>query len=119
MAFVLGFWCIWMGEREPNILIEGLFFAIIAIIANGFIQWQVPEPDKVWALHWGLVWFWASLMMFVVDKFGANLGARLVVAIVAGGGYFWLERNGCVLAADWLGAQAQCVQQAVTASRFR
>ena len=90
MAFILGFWCLWMGEREPSVLLEGLFFAIIAIVANGFMQWQMPNTDTVWALQWGLVWAWASLMMFVVDTFGSNLGIRLVVALVAGGGAEWL-----------------------------
>jgi len=61
MAFVLGFWCLWMGEREPSVLLEGLFFAIIAIVGNGFMQWKVPDPDTVWALQWGLVWVWAAV----------------------------------------------------------
>ena len=108
MAFILGFWCLWMGEREPNVLLEGFFFTVVAIAANGFMQWQMPNADTVWALQWGLVWAWAALMMFVVD------------ALVAGGGYFWLEQNGCSLAAGWLGAQAECVQKAaVTASQFK
>ena len=120
MAFVLGFWCLWMGEREPSVLLEGLFFAIIAIVGNGFMQWKVPDPDTVWALQWGLVWVWAAVMMYLVDTFGTNLGVRLAVAVVAGGGYFWLEQNGCSLAAGWLGAQAECVQKAaVTASQFK
>ncbi|WP_231881776.1 diacylglyceryl transferase [Eikenella sp. NML99-0057] len=119
MAFILGFWCLWMGEREPSVLLEGLFFAIIAIVANGFMQWQMPNTDTVWALQWSLVWAWASLMMFVVDTFGSNLGIRLVVALVAGGGYFWLEQNGCSLAAGWLGAQAECVQHAAAASQLK
>ena len=119
MAFVLGFWCLWMGEREPNVLLEGFFFTVVAIAANGFMQWQMPNADTVWALQWGLVWAWAALIMFVVDTFGSNLGIRLVVALVAGGGYFWLEQNGCGLAAGWLGAEAKCVREAVTASQFR
>ena len=119
MAFILGFWCLWMGEREPNVLLEGFFFTVVAIAANGFMQWQMPNADTVWALQWGLVWAWAALMMFVVDRVGSNLGIRLVVAVVAGGGYFWLEQNGCGLAAGWLGAEAKCVQEAVTASQFR
>ena len=92
-----------MGEREPNVLLEGFFFTVVAIAANGFMQWQMPNADTVWALQWGLVWAWAALMMFVVDRFGSNLGIRLVVAAVAGGGYFWLEQNGCGLAAGLFG----------------
>ena len=74
MAFVLGFWCLWMGEREPSVLLEGLFFAIIAIVGNGFMQWKVPDPDTVWALQWGLVWVWAAVMMYLVD--GDSRGGR-------------------------------------------
>ena len=120
MAFILGFWCIWMGDREPNVPVEGFVFALVAIIANAFMTWKVPTPDSVWLLQWGIIWIWASLMMFLVDKFGENLGIRLVVALAAGGGYFWLEQNGCGLAAGWLGAQGHCVQEAAAkASDFR
>ena len=119
MAFILGFWCLWMGEREPSVLLEGFFFTVIAIAAIGFMLWQMPITDTVWAFLWGLVWALSELMMFVVDTFGSNLGIRLVVAAVAGGGYVWLEQNGCGLAAGWLGTEATCVQEAVTASQFR
>ncbi|MBH5328928.1 diacylglyceryl transferase [Eikenella sp. S3360] len=119
MAFVLGFWCIWMGEREPSVALEGLFFTIMAIVANSFMHWTMPEPDTVWALQWGLVWAWAILMMFLVDKFGENGLIRLVIALAAGGGYFWLERNGCGLAAGWLGTEAECVKSVANAAQFR
>ncbi|EGY52135.1 hypothetical protein [Neisseria shayeganii] len=106
-AFVLGFWCIWLGDREPKVLFEGLFFAILAIVINGFMNWQIPNPDTVWMVHWGVVAAWAALMLFLSDTFGGNLGLRLVIALVAGGGYFWLEQNGCGMAAGWLGESAQ------------
>lgn len=109
-AFVLGFWCLWMGDREPKPLLEGLFFAFLAIVINGFMKWQVPNPDTIWLIHWGVVAAWAAIMLFMADTFGSNLAFRLIISLVAAGGYFWLDQNGCGLAAGWVGGSAeQCI----------
>lgn len=105
-AFILGFWCIWMGDRQPAVLLEAFFFTLLAVIIKGFMDWSVPTPDGVWWTAWGLVMALAAVSFMLVDKFGGNLGARLAIAVAAGGIYFWLEQNGCRIAADWLGAEA-------------
>lgn len=109
-AFILGFWCIWMGEREPATLFEAMAFTILAIIIQGFMQWKVPTPDTVWMLSWGLVMALAATSFILIDRFGSNLGFRLAIALIAGGVYYWLETNGCNLSAEWLDASpARCL----------
>lgn len=105
-AFILGFWCIWMGEREPATLLEAFAFTVLAIIIDGFMNWKVPTPDSVWMVSWGMVMALAAVSFILIDRFGSNLVVRLAVALIAGGTYFYLEQNGCTIAAEWMDASA-------------
>lgn len=102
LAVILGFWCMWIGDREVRFLLEAFFFTLIAIVANGFMNWGLPEPTNEWMVQWGVIWAWAALMFFIVDKWGSNLAVKLFFGLVAGFGYFWLEKNGLAMAQGWL-----------------
>ncbi|PSJ80927.1 multidrug transporter MatE [Neisseria iguanae] len=89
-AFVLAFWLIWSANRDIYPLTESLWFTILAAIIRQLIAFAMPEIDGYWAALNGILWVYVAAVFMMVNRFSNGFMTTLVMAPIAGIGYFQL-----------------------------
>lgn len=91
MAFVLGFWCVWSANRDPNSLMEGLTITIVAIIARAFMEWSgVPDFNNVMLASWGVMWVFTVVVIELVGRYSLSMGVNLTISVLGAVGWYFL-----------------------------
>lgn len=93
MAFVIGFWCIWSANREPNSLLEGLSLTIIAIIAKALMEWSgIPELTPQLLTAWGVLFVFTVAVLEIITRYSVSMGVNMVIAVGGAVGWFFLAQ---------------------------
>lgn len=92
-AFILGFWLVWSSDRDIYPISESLWFIIIAVIVRQLMAFSMPDIDAHWAAFNSALWAYVALVFFIVNRFSTSFMATMLMAAVAGVGYFYLIEN--------------------------
>ena len=93
MAFVIGFWCIWSSNREPNSLLEGLTLTIIAIIDKATMEWSgMPNFTPQLLTTWGVLYVFTVAVLEIITRYSVSMGVNLAIAVGGAVGWFFLAQ---------------------------
>lgn len=92
-AFVLGFWLVWSSDREIYPLSESLWFTIIAAFLRQLTTFEMPVVDSRWVAFNSILWLAVAVVFILVNRFSRGFMYTLLLACLAGVGYFQLVQR--------------------------
>lgn len=92
-AFVLGFWAVWLAERQISAASEGLVFIILVNIMRSFQSLQLPDLGVYWALEMSVLWLAAVLVFYAVDRHSDTF-VRTLLSTLAGCLFYYVVGMG-------------------------
>lgn len=67
-AFVLGFWAVWLADRQISVVSEGLAFVILVNIMRAFQALELPVLGGFWAVEMAVLWLAAVLVFYAAGR---------------------------------------------------
>lgn len=103
-ALLLGLWLFVAANREKQALWESFAFTLIVMAIHSLMAWELPENlDTVWLVSWLIRWAFVFAAMWMADALANSMIGVVVIAVLAGAGFFFLDAQAANLAASWVG----------------
>lgn len=109
VAFLIGFWCLWSANRDPNSLMEGLMLTGIAIVVKAVMEWSgVPNFTPTILTAWGVLFVFTVAVIEIIARYSVSMGINITIAVGGAVGWFFLAqylfgKAGMQMLAGWVG----------------
>lgn len=102
-ALLLGLWLFVTANREKQAFWESFTLTFIVMVIAALMNWELPEISTVWLVSWLIRWAFVFAAMWLADALASSMVGVVLIAVLAGAGFFFLDAQAFNLATSWVG----------------